>query len=165
MQKDQIISIVVATGENNEIGKNNELLWHLPADLKHFKNTTTGGTVIMGRKTYESIGKALPNRRNIVITSQPDLEGESIETALNIQIALDKCKTEKEIFIIGGGSIYRQVLAQTDKIYLTIVHQKFDADVFFPFINTNEWIENSRNFNQADEKNKYDFSFVELVRK
>ncbi len=165
MQKDQIISIVVATGENNEIGKNNELLWHLPADLKHFKNTTTGGTVIMGRKTYESIGKALPNRKNIVITSQPNLEGESIETALNIQIALDKCKTEKEIFIIGGGSIYRQVLAQTDKIYLTIVHHKFDADVFFPFINTNEWIEKSRNFNQADEKNKYDFSFVELVRK
>ena len=164
MSKNQIVSIVVATGENNEIGKNNSLLWHLPADLKHFKNTTSGNTVIMGRKTFESIGKPLPNRRNIVVTSQPDLKIEGIETASTIQIALDSCREDNEIYVIGGGSIYRQVLAQTDKIYLTIVHQIFDADIFFPFINKNEWKEESRVFNKADEKNKFDYSFIELNR-
>jgi dihydrofolate reductase len=160
-----IISIVVAIAENNAIGKDNQLLWHLPADLKFFKNTTSGKSIIMGRKTYESIGRPLPNRRNIVISTQKGLMIEGCEVVHSIEEAIEKCKGEGEICIIGGGNIYKQAFHLCNKIYLTLVHHSFDADTFFPELNPSEWKEVWREDHQADEKNKFNYSFIELVRK
>ena len=159
-----IVSIVVAISENNAIGKNNQLLWYLPADLKHFKNITTGHTVIMGRKTYDSVGKPLPNRRNIIITRQ-DITIEGCEVVKSIEDALALCTAEEEAFIVGGAEIYRQSIHLTDRIYLTIVHQKFDADSFFPEINYTEWKETEHEDHQPDEKNKIPYSFITLDRR
>lgn len=159
-----IISFVVAIAENNAIGRNNQLLWHLPADLKFFKNTTSGHTIIMGRKTYESMGRALPNRRNIVISSQPDLKIEGCEVVNSIEKAIEICKGEEEVFIIGGGNIYKQSLPICNRIYLTIVHHSFEADTFFPELNTQDWKEVSREDHHADEKHPYNYSFIVLER-
>ncbi|MFI5163156.1 MAG: dihydrofolate reductase [Sphingobacteriales bacterium] len=157
------ISIIVAIGENNAIGKNNQLLWHMPADLKHFKNTTSGHTIIMGRKTFDSVGKPLPNRRNIVVTRQ-DIKIEGCEVVKSIDDAIALCKGEDEVFIGGGAEIYRLAMAKTDKIYLTIIHKMFDADTFFPEINFAEWIETAHEDHQPDEKNKLPYSFITLER-
>jgi dihydrofolate reductase len=159
-----IVTIVVAISENNAIGKNNQLLWYLPADLKHFKNITTGHTVIMGRKTYDSVGKPLPNRRNIIITRQ-NITIEGCEIVKSIEDALVLSAGEEEVFIVGGAEIYKQSIHLTDRIYLTIVHQKFDADSFFPEINYAEWRETEREDHQADEKNKLPYSFITLDRR
>ncbi|RZL54772.1 MAG: dihydrofolate reductase, partial [Pedobacter sp.] len=113
------VSIVVAVSENNAIGKDNQLLWHLPADLKHFKEITTGHPIIMGRKTYDSIGRPLPNRRNIVITRTTNLSIENVEVVNTLEEAISLCKDEKEIFIIGGAEIYKHALPLTNRIYLT----------------------------------------------
>ncbi|HEX3385047.1 MAG TPA: dihydrofolate reductase, partial [Mucilaginibacter sp.] len=126
-----IISAIVAIGENNAIGKNNQLLWYLPADLKHFKNKTAGHSIIMGRRTFDSVGKPLPNRRNIVVTRQ-DIKIPGCEVAKSIDEALELCKGEEEVFIGGGAEIYKLAMDKTDRIYLTIVHKMFDADTFFP---------------------------------
>jgi dihydrofolate reductase len=158
------ISIVVAIAKNNAIGKNNQLLWHLPADLKHFKQITSGGTIIMGRKTYESIGKPLPNRRNIIVTRQ-NIYIEGCEVVNSIGNALNVCKGDEEVFIIGGAEIYKQAMGITDRIYLTEVHHTFDADTFFPEINTKEWKETERTDYQPDEKNQYPYSYVTLERR
>src|SRR5579863_4838008 len=117
-----IVSIIVAIGENNAIGKNNQLLWHMPADLKHFKTKTSGHTIIMGRKTFDSVGKPLPNRRNIVVTRQ-DIQITGAEVVKSIGEAIALCQGENEVFIGGGAEIYRQALPKTDKIYLTVVHK------------------------------------------
>lgn len=159
------ISIIVAISENNAIGKDNQLLWHLPADLKYFKNRTTGYTVIMGRKTFDSIGKPLPNRRNIIITRQKELTLSGCEVYHSLEDAIAHCEGEKEIFIIGGDSIYKESLPLINKIYLTQVHQTFEADAFFPVLNMNEWNIIKKEDFEADEKNKYAYSFLELVRK
>jgi dihydrofolate reductase len=159
-----IVTIVVAIAENNAIGKNNQLLWYLPADLKHFKNITTGHTVIMGRKTYESVGKPLPNRRNIIITRQ-DITIEGCEVVKSIEDALALCADEEEVFIIGGAEIYRQSMRLTNRIYLTVVHQKFDADSFFPEIHYEEWMETEQEDHEPDEKNKLPYSFITLERR
>ena len=159
-----IVTIVVAIAENNAIGKNNHLLWYLPADLKHFKNITTGHTVIMGRKTYDSVGKPLPNRRNIIITRQ-DITIEGCEVVKSIEDALALCSTEEEVFIVGGAEIYRQSMHLTNRIDLTIVHQSFDADSFFPEINYDEWKETEREDHEPDEKNKLPYSFITLERR
>ena len=159
-----IVSIVVAISENNAIGKNNQLLWYLPADLKHFKNITTGHTVIMGRKTYESVGKPLPNRRNIIITRQ-DITIEGCEVVKSIEDALALCASEEEVFIVGGAEIYRQSMHLTNRIYLTVVHQKFDADSFFPEIHYDEWLETEQEDHEPDEKNKLPYSFITLERR
>ncbi len=158
-----IISIVVAIAENHAIGKDNKLLWYLPNDLKHFKTITSGHTVIMGRKTYDSVGKPLPNRRNIVITRQHiDIAG--CEVVNSLQEALALCKTEEEVFIVGGAEIYRQAIPITNKIYLTIVHQNFEGDTYFPEIEENIWVETEREDYQPDEKNKLAYSFITLER-
>jgi dihydrofolate reductase len=159
-----IATIVVAIAENNAIGKNNQLLWYLPADLKHFKNITTGHTVIMGRKTYDSVGKPLPNRRNIIVTRQ-DIKIEGCEVVKSIEDALVLCSADEEVFIVGGAEIYRQSMHLTDRIYLTIVHQSFDADTFFPEIDHSEWKETAREDHQPDEKNKLPYSFITLERR
>ena len=158
-----IVSIIVAIGENNAIGKNNQLLWHLPADLRHFKNTTSGHTIIMGRKTFDSVGKPLPNRRNIVVTRQ-DIKIEGCEVVKSIDDAIALCKGEEEVFIGGGAEIYRLAMAKTDRIYLTIVHKIFDADTFFPEINFSEWVETAHEDHQPDDKNKLPYSFITLER-
>ncbi len=159
------ISIAVAIGENYAIGKNNQLLWHMPADLKFFKQTTSGHTVIMGRKTFDSVGKPLPNRRNVVITRDTELKIEGAEVVNSLDEALAITKTEeKPVFIVGGAEIYRQALPKTDKLYLTTIHNHFDADTFFPSFNRNEWKVISSESHKADEKNKYDYTFEVLER-
>ncbi len=159
-----IISIVVAIAENRAIGKSNQLLWHLPADLKHFKQITSGHTIIMGRKTYDSIGKPLPNRRNIVITRQQlQIEGCDVVSSLNEALAL--CQSEPEVFIIGGAEIYEQALPLTHRIYLTEVEQTFTGDAFFPELDASSWHEIARESFTADEKNKLPYTFLTLQRR
>jgi dihydrofolate reductase len=152
-------TIVVAISENHAIGKDNKLLWYLPNDLKHFKEITTGHTVIMGRKTYESVGKPLPKRRNIIITRQ-NITIEGCEVVGSIEAAIELCKTEDEVFIVGGAEIYKQAMHLTDRIYLTIVHKSFDADSFFPEIDLTEWQEVAREDHEPDEKNSLPYSFI-----
>jgi len=158
-----IVSIVVAIAENHAIGKDNQLLWHLPKDLKHFKEITSGGTVIMGRKTYDSVGKPLPNRRNIIITRQ-QIEIAGCEVVNSLQAGLDLCREHKEVFIVGGAEIYKQAMPLTDKIYLTIVHESFEADTYFPEISKDIWKETERTDHEADEKNPLSFSFITFER-
>ncbi len=157
-----IISFVVAIAENNAIGKDNGLLWHLPTDLKHFKQITNGHTIIMGRKTFDSMGKPLPNRRNIVITRNADLKIEGAEVTTSLDDALALCKTEEEVFIIGGAEIYKEALDKTDRIYLTTVHQRFEGDAYFPELDRNKWVETAREEHQPDEKNNIAFTFSTL---
>lgn len=158
------LSIIVAVSENNAIGKDNQLLWHLPADLRHFKSITSGHTIIMGRKTYQSIGKPLPNRRNIVISRKANLQIPGVEVVGTINDALALCNTEQEVFIIGGAEIYRQTLPYTHKIYLTRVHRYFDGDTFFPELSTAEWQEVEKIDYLPDEKNTLPYSFSTLER-
>ncbi|MFD0792297.1 dihydrofolate reductase [Mucilaginibacter litoreus] len=158
------ISIIVAIAENYAIGKNNQLLWHMPNDLKHFKEITSGRTIIMGRKTFDSVGKPLPKRRNIVVTRQ-DISLPGCEVVKSIDEGLALCAGEDEVFIGGGAEIYRQAMDITDRIYLTIIHHDFDADTFFPEIDYQRWNEVSREYHDADEKNPYPYSFITLNRR
>ncbi len=162
-----MISIIVAIAENYAIGRNNELLCHLPNDLKHFKEKTSGKTVIMGKRTFFSLPKhPLPNRRNIVIS---DIRGEQIagvEMAYSIEEAVRLADAEQENFIIGGGMVYRQFMHIADKLYITHIHHSWpDADTFFPEIRPEIWLETRRERHDADEKNPYPYSFAEYVRK
>ena len=160
------ISIIVIIGRNNEIGKGNQLLCHLPADLKHFKEITSGHTIVMGRKTFESLPKgALPNRKNIVISRNPELKIEGATVYSSLDYALLKLIDDEEVFIIGGAQIYEQTLPVADKLYLTKIHAAFpEADTFFPPIDIKEWREVSRETHPADEKNPYSFTFVDCER-
>ena len=158
-----IVSIIVAIAENRAIGKNNQLLWHMPNDLKHFKEITSGRTIIMGRKTFDSVGKPLPKRRNIVVTRQ-DITIPGCEVVKSIEDGLALCAGDDEVFIGGGAEIYREAMKLTDCIYLTIIHKVFDADTFFPEINMDEWTEISREDYQPDEKNPFPYSFISLQR-
>ncbi len=158
------ISIIVAVAENFAIGKNNDLLFHLPNDLKRFKEITTGHCLIMGRNTLLSLPKwPLPNRRHIVITDRPDDVFPGCEVVFSIAEALEKVKDEKEAFVIGGGMVYRQFYPIAGKLYLTFVHQVFDADVFFPEIDFSQWEELSRE-DLFDEKNGFHYSYINLER-
>lgn len=157
-----MVSIVVAAAANGVIGNDNDLIWHLPADLKHFKNVTSGSSIVMGRKTYESIGRPLPKRENIIITRQADLTIDGCLVFNSLQEAIEKAKSE-EVFIIGGGEIYKQALELADKIYLTKIHQDFEGDTVFPEIGK-DWKIISEKEGELDEKNKLPHSFLELVR-
>ncbi len=135
-----MISIIVAVSENWGIGKNNDLLWHLPEDLKRFKRLTSGKSVIMGKKTWESLPRRpLPNRKNIVITDKPTEIIEGSVTAYSIADAIEKCRDDGETFIIGGGSVYRQFMQFADRLYITHVHQIAEADIYFPEIDLKIW--------------------------
>ncbi len=158
------LSIIVAAAENGVIGHNNNLIWHLSSDLKHFKNITTGHTVIMGRKTFESMGKALPNRRNIVITANKAYTAPGCEIVPDIENALQLAAQEEEAFIIGGGTIYRAIWEKADKLYLTRVHTAPTGDISIPEVKASEWQEISREAHSADEKNEYDYTFLEYRR-
>lgn len=162
-----MISIIVAIADNKAIGANNDLLWKLPNDMKRFKELTTGHTIIMGRKTFESLPKgALPNRTNVVITRDPKATFKNCEVFNNLKVAIDKHKDEKEVFIIGGANIYEQALPYADKLYITWVHHIFkNADTFFPEINKDEWfITDSKDFS-ADEKHLYPYTFQTYIKK
>lgn len=159
-----LITLVVAHATNRAIGKDNQLLWHLPNDLKFFKKITTGHTVIMGRKTFESIGRPLPNRRNIVITRNKHVQAEGVEVVASIKEAIQKCVNEVEIFFIGGGEIYRQILPIANRIYLTLVHTSMDADTFFPELDPSEWQIQELDRHPLDEKHPYSFDFLKLDR-
>ena len=157
------ISIIVAFSEGNIIGKNNKMIWKISDDLKRFKAITTGHTVLMGRKTYESIGKALPKRKNIVLTSIPESIIDCV-TADSLKDAIDLAAGETELFVIGGESIYEQTLPMADKLYITKVHVNLSGDVKFPDINYSEWKETFREEHKADEKNEYDYTFINYDR-
>ena len=156
----QDITIIAAIAKNNALGKDNELIWYLPADLKRFKKTTTGHHIIMGRNTFESIGKPLPNRTTVIISRNPYYKAEGCVVVHSLEKALEVAKKDERPFIIGGAQIYEQAISIADKLDITEVHHSFDADVFFPEIDKNIWKESSREFFKADEKNKYDYSFI-----
>lgn len=161
------ISLIVAAAANQAIGKAGQLLWHLPKDLKFFKNTTWGMPVIMGRKTFESVNKPLPGRINIVITSNADWKAEGTQTASSLSDALEQAKATncKEIFVIGGGEIYRQALPLADTVYLTRVHAELEGDTFFPVLDENEWQMTGSDDFETDEKHAYPFSIQVWKRK
>ncbi|CAL2090125.1 dihydrofolate reductase [Tenacibaculum sp. 190524A02b] len=163
----KMITVIAAIGKNNELGKGNDLIWHLPADLKRFKKTTSGHHILMGRNTFESIGKPLPNRTTIIITRDKSYTKENCLIAHSVEEALELAKGDDEIFIIGGAQIYAEVLKSdyVDKLDITHVHQDFEADVYFPEIDTALWKEVKREDFKADEKNKYAYSFVSYSRK
>ncbi|WP_280670935.1 MULTISPECIES: dihydrofolate reductase [unclassified Dysgonomonas] len=161
-----IKSIIVAVDRNKAIGQNNNLLCYLPNDLKYFKTVTNGHTVIMGRKTFESLPKgALPNRRNIVITRNKNMVFPGCETCHNIDEAFGLCENENEVFIMGGASVYNETIDLADKLYLTIIDHVFDeADVFFSNLDLTKWKEISRTENPKDEKNMYNHTFIVYQR-
>jgi dihydrofolate reductase len=159
------ISIIVAIAENFAIGKNNDLLFHLSNDLKRFKQITIGKPVIMGRNTFLSLpGGPLKNRRNIVISDIPTDHFDGCEMTSTIEGSVELVKNDDEAFIIGGGMIYRQFFPIAGKLYLTLVHKPFEADIFFPEIDYSEWIEESRE-DHFDEINGFHFSYLNLIRK
>jgi dihydrofolate reductase len=160
------ISIIVAIAENNGIGKNNDLLWHISADLKRFKKLTLDHTVIMGKNTYLSLPvRPLKNRRNIVITDNKNDHFDGCVTVFSVDEAIENCIEDEESFVIGGASIYRQFLPYTGRLYLTRVNRSFDADTFFPEIIEEEWEEISREIPEPDAQNDFTYEFIILKRK
>ena len=166
-KKKSELTIIVAAGEDNAIGKDNDLIWHLSDDLKRFKSLTNGHHIIMGRKTFESFPKPLPNRIHVVITRQSNYKApDGVIVVNSMEDALDVARHDKQPFIIGGGEIYRQSMTLADKIEITRVHHSFDdADTFFPEIDTAIWKETFREFHDKDEKHDYAFTFFTYERK
>ena len=158
------ISIVVAMAANRVIGKDNQLPWHLPADLKHFKQTTMGKPILMGRKTWESIGRPLPGRTNIVITRDENYDAPGCVVVHSIEAALQATAQQDEVMVIGGAEFYRQVLPRTDRIYLTRINEDFEGDTLFPELDRSEWQEVERVDCDADDKNPHSYSFIKLDR-
>ena len=162
-----MLSIIVAKASNNVIGKNNSLIWHLPEDLKRFKALTTGHTIIMGRRTFESLGRVLPNRKHVILCNdmEMDIKDENIEILEDISMLDKYINSEEENFIIGGATIYRLLMPYANKMYITEIEQEFEGDVSFPEINKEEWniVETEKGL--KDEKNPYDYNYVTYVRK
>lgn len=159
------ISIIAAITDDRLIGVGNQLIWHLPADLKHFKTVTMGKPIIMGRKTHEAIGKPLPGRRNIVISRQKDFNSEGCEVFASLEAALIALQDYSEVMIIGGSEIYAAALPKADTMLLTLVHHAFTGDTYFPKWNARNWQEIEREDFEPDENNKYPYSFIVLKRK
>ncbi len=159
-----MITIIAAVAQNNALGKNNDLLWHLPNDFKRFKEITSGHYIIMGRKTFESFPKPLPNRTHIVITRQKNYAPSGCIVVNNLENALEICPKNDETFIIGGGEIYKQAITVADKLDITKVHSEFDADVFFPEIDLQIWKLTNEVVCPKDEKHQYDFTFQTFIR-
>ena len=162
-----MLSIIVAVAENSAIGKDNDLIWYISDDLKRFKKLTTGHAILMGRKTYESLPNgALPNRENIVISRNTQLQLPKCTMLHSINEAIEKySNSREEVFVIGGGSIYEKLLPYAQKIYLTQVHENFDADVFFPSIKNEEWQITFEEKHTKGDKNEFDFTFINMERK
>lgn len=160
-----MLTIIAAVAKNNALGKNNDLIWHLPADLKRFKEITLGHHIIMGRKTFESLGKPLPNRTTIIITRNPDYIAPGCLVVNELAEAIEAAAEDENPFILGGAEIYKQAMSLADILDITLVHESFDGDAFFPVIDMSKWTEISRQDFKADEKNKYDYSFVKYKKK
>ncbi len=163
-KSEKVITIIAALGKHRELGKNNQLIWHLPNDLKRFKKVTSGHDVIMGRKTYESLGEPLPSRTNIIITRNKDYKAPLCTVVNSLEEAL-KQSVDPSPYVLGGAQIYAEAIQIAHKLDLTLVDASFDADAFFPEINNDVWIETSRENYKADETHNYDYSFVTYERK
>lgn len=162
-----MISLLVAMGKNHVIGFENDMPWHLPEDLKYFKEKTTGHTIIMGRKTYDSIGRVLPNRRNIVLTRQKLDFPKEIEVIRDINqiYQWNKANPDQELFIIGGGNLYNQVLPYADRMYITEIDENFEGDTFFPTFEANEWTLTSKVKGERNNDNPYEYYFLQYDRR
>ena len=156
--------MVAAIAENNALGKDNDLLWHLPDDFKRFKQITSGHYIIMGRKTFESFPKPLPNRTHVIITRQKEYHPEGCIVVDSMEKAIEVCPKHEDIFIIGGGEIYNLGMDFADSIELTRVHENFEADTFFPEIDKNKWQLISEEYHPADERHKFDFSYQTFTK-
>ena len=161
-----MLSIIVAKAKNNIIGKDNKIIWHLSEDLKHFKNITTGHTIIMGRKTFESLGRVLPNRKHIIFSNNPsfNVNDENVKVVHSLLEIQDLIEGKKETFVIGGAMIYNFLMPYVKKMYVTEIDKEFEGDTFFPKIDDNIWKETSREKGIKDEKNNLDYYFVTYER-
>lgn len=162
-----MLSIIVAIANNNVIGKDNKLIWHLPEDLKRFKELTTGKTIIMGRKTFESLGRVLPNRKHIVITRNKDLKIESdmVHIITDTNELEQYINSKEEAFVIGGGTIYKMLMPYAEKLYITKINENFEGDTYFPEIDEKEWKIESKEKGKTDEKNPYKYEYITYIRK
>ena len=161
-----MLSIIVAIAQNNVIGRDNQLIWHIPDDLKRFKQITTGHTIIMGRKTFESIGRVLPNRKHIVLSKNTKLniESENVKVLDNVNMLDKYISSEEEAFVIGGDSIYKLLMPYVTKMYITRIKQDFQGDAYFPEINSKEWKIISRKPGIKNEENPYDYEYIDYER-
>lgn len=161
-----MLSIIVAKAKNNIIGKDNKIIWHLPEDLKHFKNITTGHTIIMGRKTFESLGRVLPNRKHIIFSNNPsfNVNEENVKVVHSLLEIQDLIEGKEEAFVIGGAMIYNFLMPYVKKMYVTEIDKEFEGDTFFPKIDDNMWKETSREKGIKDDKNNLDYYFVTYER-
>lgn len=161
-----MLSIIVAKSKNNVIGKNNALIWHLPEDLKRFKTLTSGKTIIMGRKTFESLGRVLPNRKHIVLTKNHDfvVNHEMVEIVYGLEELKQYIDSEEECFVIGGGILYKILLPYANKIYATVINEEFEGDTYFPIIDENVWKIKKREKGLKDDSNPYDYEYIDYVR-
>ena len=159
------ISLIVAMSRNRVIGKNKKMPWHLPAELRYFKQVTMGKPIVMGRKTFEAIGRVLPGRQNIVITRDPDFSFEGVEVVRSLDEAINVAGHAEEIMIIGGAHLYQQVMDRADRLYLTLIEADIEGDTFFPEYDKNEWQEVKSDYRKADDKNPYLMRFLVLDRK
>lgn len=161
-----MLSIIVAKGKNNIIGKENKLVWSLPADMKRFRELTTGHVIIMGRKTFESLGKILPNRKHVVFTQNPDfvVDDENVQVVHSMLEIKEYIDNDEENFVIGGAMIYSLLMPHVTKMYVTEINKDFEGDTFFPKINLNIWKETRREKGTQDEDNKFDYDFVTYER-
>ncbi|MFL9837246.1 dihydrofolate reductase [Flavobacterium sp. ST-75] len=159
------ITLIAAAAENNALGKDNQMIWHLPDDFKRFKQLTSGHYIIMGRKTFDSLPGMLPNRTHVIITRQQDYTAENCIIANSLEEAIKACPQDEEVFVIGGGEIYKQSLPFADKIELTRVHGTTpEADAFFPEIDPNKWELTEKVYHPKDDKHKFDFTFETFVK-
>lgn len=161
-----MLSIIVAKAKNNIIGKNNSLVWHLPEDLKHFRKLTTGHTIIMGRKTFESLGRVLPDRKHIIFSQNPDFKvnDENVEVVHSLLQIQDLIEGEEEAFVIGGAMIYNFLMPYVKKMYVTQINEEFEGDAFFPKIDEKVWKKTSEEKGIKDEENKLDYEFITYER-
>lgn len=158
------IALIAAMAHHRVIGKNNQLPWHLPADLKHFKAITTGKPIIMGRKTFEAIGKPLPHRQNIILTTNLHWSVPDVTVVNTWEEALLACKSASEVIVIGGAQLYEQTLAKATRLYLTFIDAEIEGDAFFPEWDPSEWVEVERTLHPADQNNQYPMEFVSFMR-
>ena len=160
-----MITVIAAVAENNALGKENQLLWHLPDDFKRFKTLTSGHYIIMGRKTFESFPKPLPNRTHVIISRQANYQPEGCIVVNSLEQAIEACPKTEEVFIIGGGEIYRQSIAVADKLDLTKVHATFEADTYFPEVDLSQWRLVFEEYHPKDERHDFAFTFQTYLRK
>ena len=162
-----MLSIIVAIANDNVIGKDNKLIWHLPEDLKRFKSLTTGHTIIMGRKTFESLGRVLPNRKHVILCNdmEMNIDNENVEVLEDISMLKKYMESEEENFVIGGATIYKLLMPYANKLYITKINESFEGDVYFPEINEEEWQEVKREKGLKNEDNPFDYDYIDYIRK